>query len=100
MPKNKSPLNQAENFQTCTHIGYTWGQFIGPVNRDSRIAIKTSLPRRLHVPLFSKDYYLNVFQPVRRVWGSPPSGRVCEPDNVIKTTPLFGAVTFCERVLV
>lgn len=45
---------------------------------------------------FLGDYYLNVFQPVRRV----RTRRVCRLDNVIKTTPLFQAVTFKTPVLV
>lgn len=45
---------------------------------------------------FLRDYYLNVFQPVRRV----RTRRVCRLDNVIKTTPLFQAVTFEIPVLV
>lgn len=44
---------------------------------------------------FLGDHYLNVFQPVRRV-----PRRVCRLDNVIKTTPLFQAVTFETPVLV
>lgn len=45
---------------------------------------------------FLGDHYLNVFQPVRRV----RTRRVCRLDNVIKTTPLFQAVTFETPVLV